>query len=134
MSEEKPKMPLKGLALYVALGVVAALTSVGVYAGVQYLYQVADSKKGEVQAPLDNPASAETRSETSNHDAGTTALKKTSESFRSVAKKVGPAVVNIKATRGVKKPKMARPRNRRPAPGPGPGPDDEESPFPRDPF
>jgi serine protease Do len=134
MSEEKPKMPLKGLALYVALGIVAALTSVGVYAGVQYLYQVADSKKEEVQAPLDNPASAETRSETSNHDAGTTALKKTSESFRSVAKKVGPAVVNIKATRGVKKQKMPRPRNRRPAPGPGPGPEDEESPFPRDPF
>lgn len=130
MSDEKPKMPIKGLGLYLVLAIVAALASVGVYAGAQYLYQVAASKSEQTQPPLDNPASAETKTESSNHDAGTTALKKTSESFRSVAKKVGPAVVNIKATRGVKKPKMGRPGRRRQAPGP----EDEDSPFPRDPF
>jgi len=132
MSEEKSRFRVKSLGLYLLLGVVAALTSVGVYAGAQYLYQVADSKKSAEQAPLDNPALAETRSDSNNHDAGTTALKKTSESFRSVAKKVGPAVVNIKATRGVKKPKMGRPGRRRPSPGPGP--EDEENGLPRDPF
>lgn len=131
MSEQKPRIPLKGLGLYITLGVIAALTSVGVYAGAQYLYQVSESKTNSVEAPLDNPAFAETKSDTNNHDAGTTALKKTSESFRSVAKKVGPAVVNIKATRGAKKPKVGRPNRRRPAPG---GPEDEENSLPRDPF
>ncbi|NBX81710.1 hypothetical protein EBQ90_01270 [bacterium] len=100
MSFEKMKGPWKGPALYVAIGLIAALTSVGLYAGAQYFYQVAESKQSAEAAPLDNPASAETRSEASNSEGGTAALKKTSESFRSVAKKVGPAVVNIKATRG----------------------------------
>lgn len=131
MSFEKMKGPWKGPALYAAIGLIAALTSVGLYAGAQYIYQVAESKQSAETAPLDNPASAETRSEASNSEGGTAALKKTSESFRSVAKKVGPAVVNIKATRGAKKPKTGKMGRRRPMP---PGQDQEEGPFPRDPF
>lgn len=131
MSDEKSKFSLKGPALYLVIGLTAALTSVGLYAGAQYLYQVAESKKATDLAPLDNPASAESSS-TSNGDVGTAQLKKTSESFRSVARKVGPAVVNIKASRGVKKPKGAGKWGRKNMPPGGPGP--EESPFPRDPF
>lgn len=132
MSEQNPKAFFKGPVLYLIIGICAAITSVGLYAGVQYLYQVKESKETAEVAPLDNPALAETRQETtSNGDAGTAHLKKTSESFRSVAKKVGPAVVNIKATRGVKKPKMPGKFGRRRQ---GPGQEQEDSPFPRDPF
>ena len=128
MSELKPKSPLKGPVLYVAIALVATLTSFGLYAGVQYFYQVSSQKSSA--GSLDNPASAETRVEaSSNGDAGTAALKKTSESFRMVAKKVGPAVVNIKATRGTKKSKMNKMGRRRPSPQ-----EEEEGPFPRDPF
>jgi len=130
MSDEKNKAFLRGPALYLVIGLTAALTSVGIYAGAQYVYQVADSKKSASTSPLDNPASAETSSQ-SNGDGGTAQLKKTSESFRSVARKVGPAVVNIKATRGVKKPKGAGKFGRGNAPR---GPNQEEGPFPRDPF
>lgn len=129
MSEQNKRYSLKGPTLYVVVGIIAALTSVGLYAGAQYLYQVSESKNSGVSASLDNPASAETPA-TSNGDVGTAQLKKTSESFRSVARKVGPAVVNIKATRGMKKPKMGKGNRRRMAPGQEP----DESPFPRDPF
>lgn len=126
MSLPSPQKNSSGSVLYVVVGLIAALTSVGIYTGAQYWYQ---KRSNQVATGLlDNPASAETKNDSlGNGEAGTAALKKTSESFRSVAKKVGPAVVNIKSTKGVKKSKKFR--GRRPSPQ-----QEDESPFPRDPF
>jgi S1-C subfamily serine protease len=107
MSLPSPRKKSSGSVLYVVVGLIAALTSVGIYTGAQYWYQTRSHRTGG--GLLDNPASAETKNENSgNGEAGTAALKKTSESFRTVAKKVGPAVVNIKSTKGVKKSKKLR--------------------------
>lgn len=126
MSLSPQKKMNRGSVVYIVVGLIAALTSVGIYAGAQYWHQTRSLKT--TSGLLDNPASAEMKTSTvANGDAGTAALRKTSESFRLVAKKVGPAVVNIKASRGVKKSK--NPRGRRPSPQ-----QEDESPFPRDPF
>lgn len=108
---------------YIIAGVSAAATSVLIYAGMQLLF----SKKIQPTL-LDNPVSAENPPQS---ESGLAQLKQTSESFRTVAKMVGPAVVNIKSTRGVKK-KMGprilkRPRQQQQD-------EEEESPLFRDPF
>ncbi len=97
---EKPRW-----VMYVTVGVVAAVTSVLIYASAQFFYQLTASKNP--RAVLDNPARAADDKPLSPE---TGLLKKTSESFRSVAKKVGPAVVNIKATKGASKQQMPRQR------------------------
>lgn len=108
--------------------VVAAVLSVGIFAGAQFLAAKKDNVVGAQVSAASN--------EQSPPDAGISQLKKTSESFRAVAKAVGPAVVNIKSTKGgpkAKPPKgMRRGRPGRPVPpededGGGPG-------GPRDPF
>jgi serine protease Do len=111
---------------YLVAGTAAAVASVLIYAGAQWAYQSRSSVVPvSSQGLLDNPASAASGSDGS-------LLKKTSESFRMVAKKVGPAVVNIKST---KKAGPARPRGMRRG-QPPPGGEDEEgaSPYGRDPF
>ncbi len=108
---------------YLLTGIVAAVTSVLIYAGVQYHYQTKNTSVN-AQAALDNPLSAQTESKPLN-GGGLSELKKTSESFRAIAKKVGPAVVNVKATRGIKKPKMKIRRGGPRRPQQPQGPDDE---------
>lgn len=124
----EPRFKLYGL--YIGIALLAAVSSVGLYAGGQYVFQKLVRKTDVVHA-LDNPASADTKSSITNGAAGTSELRKTSESFRAVAKKVGPSVVNIKATKGASpKTKMKmHPRSRRGMPTP-----DEEEGMPRDPF
>lgn len=127
MSEQKSR--LKKPLLYLGVGLIAAVSSFGLYAGAQYVFQVAQSRNTE-QSALDHPASAEERTTSANGDAGTAQLKKTSEGFRSVAKQVGPAVVNIKASKGSKKPaKQGRGLRRRPQPQ-----DEEDGGMQGDPF
>jgi serine protease Do len=82
---------------YLVAGVSAAAVSVAIFAGAQYF-----TARRTAQV-LDNPAAAESKV-SPQADAGVSQLKKTSESFRSVAKAIGPAVVNIKSTKA--------PRNR----------------------
>jgi serine protease Do len=78
---------------YLVAGTAAAVASVLIYAGAQWAYQRgARVQQVSNQGVLDNPASAALGPEGS-------LLKKTSESFRMVAKRVGPAVVNIKSTK-----------------------------------
>ncbi|MBI4406098.1 MAG: Do family serine endopeptidase [Deltaproteobacteria bacterium] len=104
---------------YVLAGATAAAVSMAIYGAAQLVSQ-AKSKK---VAALDNPAVAETK--VGGSDAGL--LRQTSESFRQIAKVVGPAVVNIKATRALK---HQGPRvHRRGKKG-----EEEEGPFGRDPF
>jgi len=81
----------------------AALLSVAIYGAVQYYNSPGGS--GPAIASLDNPAYAK-------QDGEVGQLSKASESFRNVAKKVGPAVLNIKATRkgGGAQPGMMMPR------------------------
>lgn len=110
----KKKFSFKGNLGYVIAGVVAALVSVMLYSGGQYYYQTRNTAvSAQSQTVLDNPLSAQTEK-----TPGMTELKKTSESFRQIAKKLGPAVVNIKATRGQKKPpvRLRGGRGRRPEP------------------
>ncbi|MBY0371535.1 trypsin-like peptidase domain-containing protein [bacterium] len=103
---------------YLFAGGIAALVSVLIYAGVQYTYTRSPDATAKI-GTLDNPAAAQLGPEG-------TLLKKTSESFRLIAKKVGPAVVNIKST---KRPTTAGRRGLRQRGG-----EDEESPYSRDPF
>lgn len=76
---------------FVGVAGAAALLSVFVYAGAQLWYQKQSPNTAQKQGVLDNPAAALSEEGT--------LLKKTSDSFRLVAKKVGPAVVNIKSTK-----------------------------------
>ncbi len=129
MSEHSSKPKFKSSILYLGIALTAAISSVILYAGGQFLYQ--KFQKSAETHVLDNPASADTKTTVQNGAAGSSELRKTSESFRAVAKKVGPSVVNIKATKGTpKKSKLKiNPRGRRGQPSP----DDEEG-MPRDPF
>jgi serine protease Do len=131
MSDQTSKTKLKAPLLYLGIAFTAAISSVLVYVGGQYVYQrVTQSSTATI---LDNPAKADTKSSVPNGDAGISSLRKTSESFRAVAKKVGPSVVNIKATKGISKKTKMRlpPKGRRGAPQP---PQDDEEGMPRDPF
>lgn len=112
--------------MYSVIALVAALTSVGIYTLIQSFHtpKLAENV-------LDNPVYASSAGTN-----GVSKLKEFSESFREVAKKVGPAVVNIKATKGPKKNPMQAQKNkrsggRRPMPQ---MPDDEDNPYGRDPF
>ena len=82
---------MRKLVPYLTAGGVAALASILIYAGAQFAYQ--KNASTTPAGALDNPAAAAALGPEG------TLLKKTSESFRMVAKKVGPAVVNIKATK-----------------------------------
>lgn len=135
MSDEFQPQSEKGRSrwsTYLVVGVVAAITSVLIYGSIQFFYQLA-SPKPTAQAVLDNPVKA---AEEKPLGPEGTVLKKTSESFRMVAKKVGPAVVNIKATKGSSKREGMRPprgmsRKRNPFPE---GEEGEGGPGGRDPF
>lgn len=124
-NENKLKRLLKGAPLgYLLAGVVAAALSVAIYAGSQYIYSYLAENKAKKDV-LDNPASAEIQGE------ATAELRKTSESFRAVARMVGPAVVKIKATKGGNKGKrpgrMFPPQGRRrQMPPGGGGPEEDE--------
>jgi serine protease Do len=124
MAEDKPyKRGFRKPLGYLIAVVSAAVLSVGIFAGTQYF-----AARRTNQGLLDNPAAAESKVPAS--DPGVSQLKQTSESFRQVAKMIGPAVVNIKST------KAARPKNaklRRGGPGGGgrrgaPAPEDSD-PF-----
>jgi len=113
---------------YLVAAVVAAVMSVVIFAGAQYL---------AAKKVLDNPAAAENAPAPTTPDAGISQLKKTSEGFRNVAKIIGPAVVNIKSTKGAKRPSAKGMRRGGPGgggPGGGPRPRGEDAPFPGDPF
>lgn len=119
---------------YLITAVLAAILSVLLYAGVQYTYQRNTAQSA--QGVLDNPLKAETAEPNKPAaNGGVSELKKTSESFRLIAKKLGPAVVNIKSTRGVKKgpPRSARRGGGRPPMQPGPHEEDPGQGF-EDPF
>lgn len=129
----KKSQALKGPVLYALVAVIAAITSVAIYAGAQFAYQRWTLAKVESAGVLDNPASA-APPQGQNPSEAATQLKKTSESFRYVAKVVGPAVVNIKATKGsaASKPKLKmRPKMDRRR---GPTPPNEDEMGPGDPF
>ena len=110
----------RGPARYILAALVAAAVSVFMYTAVQRYYP-SQTEKGNTQVPLDFATG---------QSSGAGELKKTSESFRSVAKKVGPAVVNIRSTKSAPKGRGTRGlrRNRREK-----MPEDEE-PFHNDPF
>lgn len=129
MSDNSTKPKFKVYFVYLGIALTAAISSVALYAGGQFVYQ--KFSKTTSATVLDNPAAADTKPAVSNGEAGTSQLRKTSESFRAVAKKVGPSVVNIKATKSApKKNKMKLdPRGRRGIPPPN-----EEEGMPRDPF
>ncbi len=91
MNREPSNFSWKKLLPFAAVAGFAALISVFLYAGAQLWYQRQLPKTAEKQGVLDNPAAALSEEGT--------LLKKTSDSFRLVAKKVGPAVVNIKSTK-----------------------------------
>jgi serine protease Do len=130
MSEHSSKPKIRNYLVYLSIALSAAVCSVLLYGGGQFLYQ--KLQKPETLKVLDNPASADTKSSIQNGAAGTNELRKTSESFRAVAKKVGPSVVNIKATKGLLKKNKIKigPRGKR---GPSPQQEDEDN-YPRDPF
>jgi len=128
MPEDKPfRSKMKRPAAYLIAIVLAALLSVAIFAGAQFLA----AKRVNQTALLDNPASAEVKPAP---DAGISQLKQTSEGFRYVAKVVGPAVVNIKSTKGVKKPNKMAGRGRGRPMQPPQGEDDDGGGNPRDPF
>ena len=83
MSEHKRKF--SRFFPYLFVGLFAALASVLMYAGAQYIYQ---SFRGDKQLTgvLDNPAIADSKTQasspTAGGDSGTSQLRKTSESFR----------------------------------------------------
>lgn len=130
MAEHSSKPKIRNYLVYLSIAFSAAVCSVLLYAGGQFLYQ--KLQKPETLKVLDNPASADTKSSIQNGSAGTHELRKTSESFRVVAKKVGPSVVNIKATKGLPKKNKIKiaPRGKR---GNSPQQEDENN-YPRDPF
>lgn len=111
---------------YVLAGGTASIFSLFLFMGTQYLYQSVAGHPNPT-ATLDNPAVAEAPS-SNGSDPGISQLRKTSESFRLVAQKVGPAVVNVQTTKGGKKGDSKK-RLRRP-----PRSRDDENPFPNDPF
>jgi len=127
MSELSPNRGWKRPASYVAVASLAAFISVILYMGLTYGYERL-THKTESSALLDAPAAADT----SSGDNGLMALKRSSESFREIAKRVGPAVVNIKSTKGAPK-KKGRPALRR-SPRPHRQEQEEGSPFGNDPF
>ncbi len=107
---------------YLTAGIVAALFSVALYGGAQYYYQ-RSSAGTQAKAPvgiLDNPAKADTDT------AEKGLLKKSAESFRQIAKKIGPAVVSVKSTHRPEKRPGAGMRGRRGAPPPQPGQGQED--------
>lgn len=113
--------------LYLFGALSAAVLSVAIFAGAQLF-------SGRKNA-LDNPVSAKTADSSAGASSGISELKKTSESFRSVAKTIGPAVVNIKSTKGGAKQKPPRgPRRGRPGRPLPPPEEDEGGGGPRDPF
>jgi serine protease Do len=121
---------IRGSVTYFIVALAAAAFSVMLYAGGQYLYQtLSDKKPAALQTAIDNPASADTKAAPQPTGDGTAQLRKSSEGFRSVAKKVGPAVVNITAKKGA--PKKTKPRmgRRRQAPD-----EEGEGGNPQDPF
>ena len=119
-----------GIVLWVVGG--ASLTSVLLYGGAQWYFQSRATKlvSSSSGAVLDNPAAAESPAPITPADG--TMLRRSAESFRNVAKKVGPAVVNIKSTRG--KPKRPPRGMRRNPRRPMPQDENEQSPFHQDPF
>ena len=104
---------------YLITALIAAVVSVLIYAGVQYTFQTRNTAQ-VANSVLDNPLKAQSGGN------GTNALKNTSESFRQIAKKLGPAVVNIKSTRGAKKAPRGMRRGR---PGPDDGGEGMDDPF-----
>ena len=128
MSEQSSKPKIKSSIIYLGVALIAAVSSVLLYAGSQFLYQrFSNASSSNI---LNNPAAADTKASISSDNAGTSQLRKTSESFRAVAKKVGPTVVNIKATKGIEKKNKMKlsPRGRREHP------QENEEGMPRDPF
>lgn len=126
MEEGKRKHWWRSPIGFLIAGLSAAALSVGIFAGAQFL-----AAKKSAETVLDNPAVAQSTPELPSN---TGILKKTSESFRAVAKMVGPAVVHIKSTKGGKGrgPKGPQRGRRR---GPGGEEDDGGVPGnPRDPF
>jgi len=124
----KKNIRWNGPAGYALAGIVAAIVSVLSYAGIQYYFQTRNTT-AVAGAVLDNPLQA---AQNEAKTPGMAELKKTSESFRQIAKQLGPAVVNIKATRGQKKPPPRMRGGRRGQPMPGP--DDEGGGQFEDPF
>ncbi len=117
--------PRRSYVGYILAGATAAIVSVLIYVGFQYLSNARSNKQPAI---LDNPASAESSSQPL--DGGIQQLRATSENFRNIAKMVGPTVVKIASTRGVKKrptPKILRRRRSIPE-------EEEDSPMFRDPF
>ncbi len=129
--ERKSEKKQSRWTIYIVVGVVAAITSVLIYASAQFLYQLSSPKMAS-QAVLDNPVKA-AEEKPLGPEGGL--LKKTSESFRMVAKKVGPAVVNIKATKGAKRESLQRaPRGPGKRRNPFPEGDEGEQGMGKDPF
>lgn len=135
-NQKGPKFSLRSPLTYLAVIVLASFLSISIYAGAQYLA----AKKIAQQNLLDNPAKAADNSSLST-DGSVNQLKKTSESFRSIAKRLGPAVVNIKSTKGGPKlkgpgPKMMKrpPGRKRGAPPQMPDEEDGGGMGPQDPF
>jgi serine protease Do len=120
--------PFKSTLGYFFAALLAAVVSVCLYSGAQYF-----AAKRTNQGALDNPALAQPPVNKPAAEGGMNQLKKTSESFRFVAKKVGPAVVNVKSTRGLKsKAKLAKRKGFRSSPQPQ---DDDDNPLEgQDPF
>ena len=79
---------------YVAIAILGAIFSVALFGSVQYFYQVYFSESRVANGILDNPATAE---DTGPVDKGI--LIKTANSFRKIAREIGPAVVSIKSTK-----------------------------------
>lgn len=114
-------------AMYATLVVIAGVVSTIIYATAQHFTRDLTANPSVKQA-IGNPASATLGTEG-------TLLRKTSEGFRQVAKKVGPAVVNIKASKGGKAEGRGGMRGAMPRRRGGPGiPQQDEDQFPRDPF
>lgn len=125
MHEDKKHGRLKKPISYLIAIVLASATSVALFAGVQLFM----AKRA--QRVLDNPVVAESKPAPTIGDG---VLQKTSESFRQVAKIVGPAVVNIKSTKGsAKKPGRGGPSRRGGRRGMPPQQEEEEG-MPRDPL
>ncbi|MBI1861423.1 MAG: Do family serine endopeptidase [Deltaproteobacteria bacterium] len=114
------KKRIKKTMAYGLASLSAVILSVGVYAGIQLFTK---------NHQLDNPAVADNKPPLLS-DSSLQQLKKSSEGFRAVAKLVGPAVVNIKATKGVKaqQPKGAL-RGRKPKRGQPQAPPQDEDQF-----
>jgi serine protease Do len=120
---EKLKQWIKTPVGYLSIAFAAALFSVLLYASAQYFYQRTSGAPAEPVAALDNPLRAETE-----NTAEKGLLKRSAESFRNVAKKIGPAVVSIKSTKRVENQFRGRGGRRNMPQGPQ-GPQGEMDPF-----